>query len=269
MEPPSAPHLVPPRATRGRALVALLVFAGLAGVGAGLLLWWSTPTTSHGDAVRGVAPAAGDIAHGDGGSETSAKPVPPPASRSDDRAPAPRSGTREPESGEGTYVFPVQPPEAASYGRDHHTYPATDMFAACGTQVVAVTDGRVGEVGAIDEWVPEVDDPATRGGMFVSLVGDDGVRYYASHLASLAPGVVGGARLRAGEPIGLVGWSGNARSTPCHVHFGLSPPSGPGDWELRRGTIWPWPYLDAWRDGRHESPGDEVRAWAQAHLDGR
>ena len=288
---PVGPARDRPWPRRVRPSVVLLALVVFAGVVAGLLLWWPSPTPSGEDAVRGAAPASEDASDEDAAPSTSQKPAPAPSPRSDDRVPEPDPGAdvsdaddtelpeapdsddterpAAPSSGEGTYAFPIQPPEAASYGRDHHTYPATDIFAACGTPVVAVTDGTVDEARATDEWVSEVDDPATRGGLFVSLVGDDGVRYYASHLESLEPGVVAGARLRAGDPIGRVGRSGNARSTPCHVHFGLSPPVGPGDWEIRRGTVWPWPYLDAWRDGRHESPADEVRSWAQTHLDGR
>src|SRR6185503_8548660 len=42
------------------------------------------------------------------------------------------------------YVYPVA--GRTSYGRTHHDYPATDIFAPCGTAVRAVTDGVVLEV---------------------------------------------------------------------------------------------------------------------------
>ena len=87
-----------------------------------------------------------------------------------------------------------------------------------------------------------------------------------SHLATLDPTVTAGARVTGGEQIGTVGRSGNAAPTPCHVHYGLSPPRGPGDTLVRRGVIWPWPYLDAWRDGRLDhSPRAEIDAWAAAN----
>jgi peptidoglycan LD-endopeptidase LytH len=190
-------------------------------------------------------------------------PPPPPGTPKTAAAPTlPRSpGSPAPSSGPWTYVFPIEPPAAASYAREHHTYPATDIFAACGTTLVAVTDAVVDEVGTSDPWDPVVDDPATRSGRFVSLVGDDGVRYHTSHLEAVAAEVRTGARVSAGQAIGRVGRSGNAVSTPCHVHVGISPPLGPGDWEVRRGVIWPWPYLDAWRAGEPRSPAEEVGAW--------
>lgn len=161
------------------------------------------------------------------------------------------------------YVFPVAPAVAASYGRTHHDYPATDIFAACGTSVVAVTDGVVEEISRIVEWDPATDDPALRGGLSVSVVGADGVRYYVSHLRDVAPGLTTGSPVEAGEVIAHVGDTGNAVGSGCHVHFGLSPDCGPGDWAVRRGILYPWPYLDAWRTGDQASPADEVAAWLE------
>ena len=69
-----------------------------------------------------------------------------------------------------------------SYGRSHHDYPATDIFAARGCTVVAPVTGRVDEVSTVDRWSSSTDRGADRGGRFFSIVGDDGVRYYGSHL---------------------------------------------------------------------------------------
>jgi peptidoglycan LD-endopeptidase LytH len=271
----------PPDAERRRrapalAIVGLLALIATAILGA-LALWWASTQPSLDGASP--APAASDTREaGDEAPEASEKAVPPgPGARGSPPAspqePDPEEGEeeagadppREPATGSPgsrSYAFPVVPADAASYGRDHHTYPATDIFAACGTRLVAITDGVVDEAGDTDGWDPDVDDPATRSGRYVSIVGDDGVRYYLSHLETVEPGVRAGARVTAGTPIGTVGRSGNARSTPCHAHFGISPPLGPGDWEIRRGVIWPWPYLDAWRAGRDESPAEEVAAWS-------
>jgi len=72
----------------------------------------------------------------------------------------------------------------------------------------------------------------------------DGVRYYGSHLQSIAPGIVPGARVRAGQLLGRIDNSGDARTTPTHVHFGLSWPTPAGIWWIRRGLMYAWPYLD-------------------------
>jgi murein DD-endopeptidase MepM/ murein hydrolase activator NlpD len=164
------------------------------------------------------------------------------------------------------YVFPVQPPAVADYAPAHHDYPAADMFAPCGSEVVAVTAGVVSEVTRRDDWDPAVNDGATRGGLSVTVVGDDGVRYYGSHLSSVDPSISPDVRVSAGQRLGEVGDSGNAAGTGCHLHFGISPPCGTGDWEVRRGTVGPAPFLDAWRSGMtRASPYVEVDAWRRAH----
>lgn len=155
-----------------------------------------------------------------------------------------------------TYVFPIQPASAADYPSSHHDYPAADIFAPCGTTIVAPTSGTIQEVTLEDRWSSSNDDPALRGGLSFALVGDDGVRYYGSHLARFEVGVQPGARLRAGDPLGAVGRTGNAAGTPCHLHFGISTPCGPGDVLRRRGEFWPQPYLDSWKVGAGSSPAD-------------
>jgi len=156
-------------------------------------------------------------------------------------------------------VFPVAGC-AASFGRTHHDYPATDIFARRGCRAVAATSGVVDEVSRTDRWSPATDRGADRGGLAVSVVGDDGVRYYASHLETLAPGIRPGVRVRAGGLLGRVGATGSARGRAPHVHFGLSWPTAPGAWWVRRGAVWPWPYLEAWRAGTSRSPAAAVRA---------
>jgi peptidoglycan LD-endopeptidase LytH len=265
----------PARGGRRRTLLLLgLVVLVVAAVGT--LVWSSsTPEPEGARTVAGEVEPDGLPSDGEGPETPKAAPPAPgssePAGTSteppDDTSTEAPDDTSTPPvaasetTGPLTFAFPVEPAGAASYGRDHHTYPATDIFAACGTALVAITDGVVDEVGHTDEWDPGDDDPATRSGRFVSIVGDDGVRYYLSHLEAVEPEVTAGARVTVGQPIGRIGRSGNARSTPCHAHFGISPPLGPGDWEVRRGVIWPWPYLDAWREGRHSSPAGEVVAW--------
>jgi peptidoglycan LD-endopeptidase LytH len=163
------------------------------------------------------------------------------------------------------YAFPVRPAGVASYPRDHHDYPATDIFAPCGTTVVAARAGRVREVSETDLWDPDVNAGPTRGGLSVTVVGTDGVRYYGSHLATIAPGIAPGVKVATGQVLGTVGRTGSARPTPCHLHFGISPPCGEGDWAVRRGVVWPWPYLDAWSARTDRSPAREVTAWAAAN----
>ena len=154
------------------------------------------------------------------------------------------------------YVFPIQPPGVAGFaeGISAHGYPATDIFAPVGTKFVAVTDGVVDFVSYKDTWDPAHDDPALRGGLSVAIVGDDGVRYYGSHLSAIAKGIKPGVRVSAGQLLGLVGKTGDARNTTSHVHFGISRPSTPDDWKARRGQVDPFPFLQAWKDGHNVTP---------------
>lgn len=160
------------------------------------------------------------------------------------------------------YVFPVE--GATSYAHTHHDYPASDIMASCGRPVHAVTDGVVLEVNRVDRWDPRTNLGPDRGGLSVSILGDDGVRYYGSHFSSIADDLDAGSRVAAGEVIGRVGRTGDAGA--CHLHFGISPPCArTGDWAVRRGAIWPWPYLDSWRAGGNRSPVIEVATWLANH----
>ncbi|MDE2762903.1 MAG: M23 family metallopeptidase [Gemmatimonadota bacterium] len=103
--------------------------------------------------------------------------------------------------------------------REHH---GVDIFAPRGTPVLAATDGRVRRVretprGGKVVWIREPVHEASL--------------YYA-HLDSQH--VSSGQLVERGDTIGFVGNTGNARTTPPHLHFGL----------YRRGPIDPWPFLD-------------------------
>jgi peptidoglycan LD-endopeptidase LytH len=152
------------------------------------------------------------------------------------------------------YFFPIQPPEVAKYSQGHHDYPAVDIWAPLGSAFVAVTSGTIDYVSLDDDWDPAVNDPDTRGGLSIALIGGDGVRYYGSHLSEVVSGIKPGAWVEAGQILGYVGNSGNARSVPHHLHFGISHPTYPEDWEIRRGEIDPYPYLKAWAVGEMSTP---------------
>jgi murein DD-endopeptidase MepM/ murein hydrolase activator NlpD len=140
----------------------------------------------------------------------------------------------------------VQPSSAARYGRYHHDDPATDIFCPVGSRFVAPTSGVVDFVSRTDLWNPRTDNPSTRGGISVAIIGDDGVRYYGAHLSSVAAGIKPGVRVIAGQLLGRTGKSGNARYTPAHLHFGISRPTYATDWQVRRGQVNPYTYLRAW-----------------------
>jgi len=90
--------------------------------------------------------------------------------------------------------------------REHH---GIDIFAPRNTPVLAAADGFVSHVGT-----------STLGGNIV-WVWDPrrGQSHYYAHLERQA--VETGERVAAGDVIGYVGNTGNARTTPPHLHFGI------------------------------------------------
>ncbi len=154
------------------------------------------------------------------------------------------------------YTFPFVGREV-SYGTTHHDYPAIDVFG-CGAMVVAPTDGTVVQVRSFDPWDSKVNAGSTRGGMYVSMLGADGVRYYFAHLALVLVAV--GQTVAPGTPLGPMGQTGDARNSACHTHVGFSWTCPGNEWKVRRGKIWPMQYLDAWRAGDSLSPAAELAA---------
>jgi murein DD-endopeptidase MepM/ murein hydrolase activator NlpD len=210
-----------------------------------------------------VAGCSGDPPQGEGAGTAATAATTTPAT------PAPTTATTEQNQAATTtstraaapvrYRFPVADCRA-QYGNSHHDYPAADMFTGRGCAFVAPLAGRVDEVTRTDTWSQATDKGADRGGRSVSLVGVDGVRYYGSHLEAIAAGIAPGTRVRAGQVLGRIGNSGSARVTAVHLHFGISWPTRPGIWWVRRGMIPPARYLDAWRAGERLSPVRAVRA---------
>ena len=96
-----------------------------------------------------------------------------------------------------------------SGGRWHQ---GADIFATRGTPVVASENGTLDGVGS-----------GTLGGIKLWVNGESGNEYYYAHLAAFAPDVRDGKKVRAGEVIGYVGDTGNAKGTSPHLHFEIHP----------------------------------------------
>ncbi|MDX2380120.1 MAG: M23 family metallopeptidase, partial [Acidimicrobiia bacterium] len=157
------------------------------------------------------------------------------------------------------YGVPLRILDSAGWGDSHAGYPATDIFASCGAEIVSPVNGVAIEVRAVNLWDPDVDNPATRGGRSITILGDDGVRYYLAHLDEIDAAVSPDGDVVVDQRLGTVGLTG--RTSGCHVHFGISPPCPGKEWSVRRGAIPPAPYLDAWRAGSQFSPVAEVTHW--------
>lgn len=174
--------------------------------------------------------------------------------------------TTEPRPTTTPYVIPVANASAAGWGDTHATYPATDIFEnGCGNGIVSPVNGTVLEVRRVNSYDPAVDNPATRGGRSVSILGDDGVRYYLAHFEVIVESLEPGQRVDAGQDLGTIGTTG--RSSACHVHFGISPPCSGKEWSVRRGVVWPHTYLNDWRNGGQLSPVAEVAQFSADRPD--
>lgn len=97
-----------------------------------------------------------------------------------------------------------------SGGRFHQ---GNDIFATRGTPIVAVGDGRV------VRWNPP-SRPTALGGITITYRTTDGSEWYNAHLDTIAEGLSVGASVAGGQVIGTVGNTGNARTTPPHLHLG-------------------------------------------------
>jgi len=100
------------------------------------------------------------------------------------------------------------------YGPGFRFHLGTDVFAAHGTPVRAPVDGVVRSANN------------SLGGLSVKVVMPDATYFYLAHLSGLVDGFVDGMPVRTGDIVGYVGNSGNARSTPPHVHVGIYPLGG-------------------------------------------
>jgi len=105
----------------------------------------------------------------------------------------------------------------APRGRDR-THAGVDIFAKAGTPVRATTAGIVL---AIRE--------SGLGGRQVWVLGPASERHYYAHLRDWAPGLTIGDIVMPGSLLGEVGNTGNARTTPPHLHYGVYGTAGPRD----------------------------------------
>lgn len=113
-------------------------------------------------------------------------------------------------------------------GRVHE---GKDVWASCGSHLVAARGGRVARRGH---------DPRLYGHFLAIDARGTKTDHFYVHLAGPSP-ARRGERVRTGERIGSVGRSGNAQSVGCMLHFEMWPRG------FRRGNpVDPEPHLRAW-----------------------
>ncbi len=115
-------------------------------------------------------------------------------------------------------------------GRAGHTHDGHDVFARCGTPLVAARGGVV-----------KLNRFQSAAGNYLVIDGDGtDVDYVYMHLRDPSP-LAKDTRVLTGQAIGHVGDTGRARG--CHLHFELW--TGPG-WYTGGAAIDPLPFLQAW-----------------------
>lgn len=135
------------------------------------------------------------------------------------------------------YAFPVLGPHDfggadARFGaaRSGHTHEGQDVMAKCGTPLIAARGGRVRYSGY-----------QSAAGNYLVIDGR-GTGYDTAYMHLLEPSPLQtGMSVRTGQPIGVVGETGDA--TACHLHFEMW--TSPG-WYEGGSPIDPLPYLESW-----------------------
>lgn len=112
---------------------------------------------------------------------------------------------------------------ARSTGRRHE---GIDILAPRDSKVTSATEGLVASL-----------QSNTLGGNVIWILGPAGSWHYYAHLEKAKRGLKVGDYVQAGDLIGYVGNSGNARHTVTHLHYGIYL-DGKG-----RGAVNPFPYL--------------------------
>ena len=141
----------------------------------------------------------------------------------------------------GGYVFPVYGPSSFgdTFGAPrgdiasgwHH---GVDIFGQLGTPLLAVANGTVFSVGWNDI-----------GGYRLWLRDKAGNEFYYAHLSAYSPFAVNGRQVKAGTVLGFMGNTGDASTTPYHLHFEIHPV---GLLYLGYdGAVNPYTYLLAWQ----------------------
>jgi murein DD-endopeptidase MepM/ murein hydrolase activator NlpD len=167
-------------------------------------------------------------------------------------------------TGTTSYTMPVTDPVAAKDMVATSGYPSRNLIAPCGVPALSPVDGTIDEINQVDNWPgnePGGADGPYRGGLYLSIIGNDNVRYYLSSLGSIGPGIVPNQQVSAGQQVGTVGQTGSARAgSSCALHVGFSRPCQhtSGDWQIRRGQIDPLPYFQNWQSGGSLSPAASV-----------
>ena len=118
-------------------------------------------------------------------------------------------------------VFPVGGANSYSddFGAPRHQgrHEGVDIMADRGTPLLAVDNASVIRLSRAESGL---------GGISLWLERADGVQYYYAHMTSIAAGLDVGSAVGAGQVVGTVGNTGDARYGAPHLHFEIHPGGG-------------------------------------------
>jgi murein DD-endopeptidase MepM/ murein hydrolase activator NlpD len=142
----------------------------------------------------------------------------------------PTGGTRF-----AAHVFPVAGPHwtrgaTGDFGAPRsggRTHEGLDIVARCGARLVAASNGRVLRRGY---------DPVLYGNFLLIHGARERRSYFYAHMRRPTP-LRRGEAVFAGEGVGAVGSTGNARTVGCHLHFEI---------HVRGRPVDPEPILSRW-----------------------
>ncbi len=119
-------------------------------------------------------------------------------------------------------VFPVQGTGyhyTDDFGASRHqgSHEGNDIIAPRGNPLVAVTDATIDRMTRVETGL---------GGIWIWLKDASGTTYYYAHMDSIVDGLSPGSKVKAGQVLGAVGNSGDARYGETHLHFEVHPGGG-------------------------------------------
>jgi len=101
--------------------------------------------------------------------------------------------------------------------RGQGAHQGNDIIGTIGMQLVSCVDGTISRL---------TREETGLGGIWIWIVDGRGNEYYYAHMASISPDLKAGSKVTAGQFVGTMGMTGDARGTVPHLHFEIRPNGG-------------------------------------------
>ncbi|MDP4620753.1 MAG: peptidoglycan DD-metalloendopeptidase family protein [Thermoleophilia bacterium] len=101
--------------------------------------------------------------------------------------------------------------------RSQGSHQGNDIIAKMGTPLVACVDGTISRLSRTETRL---------GGIWIWIADARGNQYYYAHMDTIDPELRAGSRVTAGQVVGTMGMTGDAKGTIPHLHFEIRPSGG-------------------------------------------